>query len=168
MGMPQDQLMQLIKSQQDSATPGGLPPPPEMGNGAGDAPPMSAPMSTPEPKMGNREAAMINVSMALDLLEQSLPALGSETPEGKSILQAIRTMTGLLGPKKEKTAELQPAEILQLLQTLPQAGGASPEAKAMAGAPAIPGMNPNPPPPVPGAPGGGPMPLSQPPMQPSM
>jgi hypothetical protein len=125
-------------------------------------------MSTPEPKMGNREAAMINVSMALDLLEQSLPALGSETPEGKSILAAIRTMTGLLGPKKEKTAELQPAEILQLLQTLPQAGGASPEAKAMAGAPAIPGMSPNPPPPVPGAPGGGPMPLSQPPMQPSM
>jgi len=168
MSMPQDQLMQLIKSQQDSATPGGLPPPEVAGPGDAGAPPMSAPMSTPEPKMGNREAAMINVSMALDLLEQSLPALGSETPEGKSILAAIRTMTGLLGPKKEKTAELQPAEILQLLQTLPQAGGASPEAKAMAGAPAIPGMNPNPPPPVPGAPGGGPMPLSQPPMQPSM
>ena len=167
MGMPQDQLMSLIQSQRDSATPGGLPPTPEAaGPGDAGAPPMSAPMSTPEPKMGNREAAMINVSMALDLLEQSLPALGSETPEGKSILQAIRTMTGLLGPKKEKTAELQPAEILQLLQTLPQAGGASPEAKAMAGAPAIPGMSPNPPPPVPGAPGGGPMPLSQPPMQP--
>jgi len=169
MGMPQDQLMSLIQSQRDSATPTGLPPAPEAaGPGDAGAPPMSAPMSTPEPKMGNREAAMINVSMALDLLEQSLPALGSETAEGKSILQAIRTMTGLLGPKKEKTAELQPAEILQLLQTLPQAGGASPEAKAMAGAPAIPGMNPNPPPPVPGAPGGGPMPLSQPPMQPSM
>ena len=167
MGMPQDQLMSLIQSQRDSATPGGLPPTPEAaGPGDAGAPPMSAPMSTPEPKMGNREAAMINVSMALDLLEQSLPALGSETPEGKSILLAIRTMTGLLGPKKEKTAELQPAEILQLLQTLPQAGGASPEAKAMAGAPAIPGMSPNPPPPVPGAPGGGPMPLSQPPMQP--
>lgn len=167
MAMPPDQLMQLIQSQRDSATPGGLPPAPEVaGPGDAGAPPMGAPMSTPEPKMGNREAAMINVSMALDLLEQSLPAIGSETAEGKQILAAIRTMTGLLGPKKEKTAELQPAEILQLLQTLPQAGGASPEAKAMAGAPAIPGMSPNPPPPVPGAPGGGPMPLSQPPMQP--
>ena len=91
MGMPQDQLMSLIQSQRDSATPGGLPPTPEAaGPGDAGAPPMSAPMSTPEPKMGNREAAMINVSMALDLLEQSLPALGSETPEGKSILQVLR------------------------------------------------------------------------------
>ena len=55
---------------------------------------------------------------------------------------AISQMTKLLGPKKAKTAELQPAEILQMLQTLPQAGGATPEGKAMAQAPAIPGMMP--------------------------
>ena len=57
-------------------------------------------------------------------------------------------MIGVLGVKKASTAELQPAEILQMLQSLPQAGGASPESKAMMSAPAIPGMAPEGPPPV--------------------
>jgi len=42
-----------------------------------------------------------------------------------------------------------------MLLTLPQAGGATPESKAMSSAPAIPGMMPTPP-------GGGAMPLPQP------
>ena len=46
-------------------------------------------MSTPAPKQGQREAAMINVSMALDLIEQSLPAIGSETPEGQSLMSVM-------------------------------------------------------------------------------
>ena len=146
MGVPSDQLMSMIKSQRDSATPNGIPAVPDGANQMGisdpSSPPMGAPMSTPEPKMGNREAAMINVSMAMDLLEQSLPAVGSESDEGKMILSAIRNMTSVLGPKKAKTSELQPAEILQMLQTLPQAGGASPEGKAMMQAPAVPGMSP--------------------------
>jgi len=146
MGVPSEELMNMIKSQRDSATPNGIPDVPtgsgEMGISDPNSPPMAAPMSTPEPKMGNREAALINVSMAMDLLEQSLPAIGSESAEGKQILSAIRSMIGVLGVKKASTAELQPAEILQMLQSLPQAGGASPEAKAMMSAPAIPGMAP--------------------------
>ena len=143
MGVPSDQLMQMIKSQRDGATPSGIPPAPEGVTGMSDtsASPMASPMSTPEPKMGNREAAMINLAMAMDLLEQSLPALGSETPEGQKILGAIRTMTSVIGPKKAKTNELQPAEIMQMLQTLPQAGGATAEGKAMQQAPQIPGMS---------------------------
>ena len=160
MGVPSDQLMQMIKSQRDGATPSGIPPAPEGVTGMSDtsAAPMASPMSTPEPKMGNREAAMINLAMAMDLLEQSLPALGSETPEGQKILGAIRTMTSVIGPKKAKTNELQPAEIMQMLQTLPQAGGATAEGKAMQQAPQIPGMSaPTPPPAMPGGmPGGAP------------
>jgi len=160
MGVPSDQLMQMIKSQRDGATPSGIPPAPEGVTGMSDtsASPMASPMSTPEPKMGNREAAMINLAMAMDLLEQSLPALGSETPEGQKILGAIRTMTSVIGPKKAKTNELQPAEIMQMLQTLPQAGGATAEGKAMQQAPQIPGMSaPTPPPAMPGGmPGGAP------------
>jgi len=160
MGVPSDQLMQMIKSQRDGATPSGIPPAPEGVTGMSDtsASPMASPMSTPEPKMGNREAAMINLAMAMDLLEQSLPALGSETPEGQKILGAIRTMTSVIGPKKAKTNELQPAEIMQMLQTLPQAGGATAEGKAMQQAPQIPGMSAQTPPPaMPGGmPGGAP------------
>jgi len=159
MAVAPDQLMQMIKSQKDAATPGGVPSadgaPTSMSDSA--TPPMGSPMSTPEPKMGNREASMINIGMATDLLEQALPALGSESPEGQKILNAIRTISGIIGPRKARTGELQQSEILQLLQNLPQAGGLSPEAKVMAGAPAVPGMSPTgqPTPPPPLAPPGG-------------
>jgi hypothetical protein len=135
---------------------------------------MASPMSTPEPKMGSREAALINVGMAMDLIEQSLPAIGSETGEGQKLVAALRSQTGAMGPRRQKVGELQNAEILQLLQNLPQAGGATPEMKAMAGMPAIPGMAgaggpPGAPPPMPGGmpggppPGGMPMPGGPPP-----
>jgi len=159
--MAGEDILNLIKAQKDGATPSGNPPPAPEGVNMSDAsaPPSSAPMSTPEPKMGNREGAMVNVSMAMDLLEQSLPAFGSESDEGRKILTAIRTMTDIIGPKKQKTGELQNAEILQLLQNLPQAGGATPAAKAMSQAPAIPGMAqqvpPAAPPTLPGAGGPG-------------
>jgi hypothetical protein len=155
MGVPSDKLMELMRGSRSagaeapapslvpSEITGNIPGSPSMSEDS--TPPMSSPMSTPEPKMGSKEAAMINVGMAMDLLEQSLPALGSESVEGQKALAAIRSLTGLMGPRKNKTNELQQSEILQMLQTLPQAGGASPEGRAMASAP-IPGM------PSPGAP----------------
>ena len=158
-------IMEMLKSQRDSATPQGVPPSPAPGTDMSDAstPPSAAPMSTPEPKMGNREGAMVNVSMAMDLLEQALPALGAESDEGRKIIAALRTMTDVIGPKKAKAGELQQSEILQLLQTLPQAGGATPEGKALSQAPSIPGMAqgaaPASPPPAGGGAGGAPAPM---------
>jgi hypothetical protein len=46
---------------------------------ADETPPMAAPMSTPEPKTGSREAALINIGMAMDLIEQSIAAIGSDS-----------------------------------------------------------------------------------------
>ena len=142
MSVPPDKLMELMRGSQAAA---GTPTPaPEATAGAmsdAETPPMASPMSTPEPMMGSKEAALINISMAMDLLEQSLPALGSESAEGQKALNAIRQLSGLIGPRKSKTNELQQSEILQMLQTLPQAGGATPEGRAMAQAP-IPGMPP--------------------------
>ena len=142
MSVPPDKLMELMKGSRSGAAP--MPTPQEMPMGDmsdNETPPMASPMSTPEPKMGSKEAALINISMAMDLLEQSLPAFGSESVEGQKALNAIRQLSGLIGPRKSKTNELQQSEILQMLQTLPQAGGATPEGKAMAQAP-IPGMPP--------------------------
>ena len=144
MSVPPDKLMELMRGSQAAAgapTPNEKEEPEEMDTELPEAPPMASPMSTPEPKMGNKEAALINISMAIDLLEQSLPAFGSVSEEGKKALNAIRTLSSLIGQKKGKTDELQQSEILQLLQTLPQAGGATPEGRAMAQAP-IPGMSP--------------------------
>jgi len=121
-------------------------------------PPMPAPMATPEPKAGEREAAMINVSMALDLLERSLPQIGSETPEGRKLMSALNSLTSIIGAKKPRTDELQAAEIMQLLGNLPQAQGAMPGGMPPGGAP----MPPAPPPPMPG----GGMPPAMPPGMP--
>lgn len=154
MSVPTDKLMELMRGPRSGG--GGAPSGMNMpgvgsetlpGAAPSDAgtPPTASPMSTPEPKMGSKEAAMINLSMAMDLLEQSLPALGSETEEGQKALRAITVLNGILGQRKNKTNELQQSEILQMLQTLPQAGGASPEARAIQQAP-IPGMPPGLPP----------------------
>ena len=140
MSVPSDKLMELMKGNQSAGAP--LPaPPPGANMSDAEVPPMGSPMSTPETKLGSKEAARINLGMAQDLLEQSLPAFGSDTDEGKAALSAISAINKVLGPRKNKTNELQQSEILQMLQTLPQAGGGTPEGKAMAAAP-IPGMSP--------------------------
>jgi hypothetical protein len=151
MSVPADKLMELMRGPKSAGAPAPMPQMPTAPQTDVETPPIAAPMSTPEPKMGSREAALINIGMAMDLIEQSLPALGSESEEGRKALDAIRNLTGVMGPRKAKTNELQQAEILQMLQSLPQAGGAAPEAKAIAQAP-IPGM-----PPMGGAPTPSPM-----------
>jgi hypothetical protein len=143
-------MMDLIRSQQGGAGATSPEIAPEAGMSDDSTPPMSSPMSTPEPKMGNKEGAMVNISMAMDLIEQALPNFGSSSPEGQKALSALRALTGLLGQKKQKTNELQQSEIIQMLQNLPQAGGATPEGRAMSQAPAVPNL-----PPMPGAGGGG-------------
>jgi len=160
MAASQDKLMELMSRGKKPETPAPIPSPMPTDNMSDTStPPMAAPMSTPEPKMGSKEGAMINLSMAMDLIEQSLPSLGSESEEGQKALAAIRALTGVIGQRKGKTNELQQSEILQMLQSLPK--GVGPDAMGtppMAG-PAGGGM---PPPPVPTAPppgGAGPQPM---------
>ena len=152
MSVPPDKLMELIGKQQGN--PAETPAASTTSMSDQTTAPMSAPMSTPEPKMGNREGALVNISMAMDLIEQALPSLGSESMEGQKALAAIRALTGLIGPRKQKTNELQQSEIIQMLQNLPQAGGATPEGRAMSQAPMVPNL-----PPMPGA---APSPMSMP------
>jgi hypothetical protein len=110
----------------------------EGGMDAEETPPMASPMSTPEPKMGSKEGAMINIQMALDLLQQSLPAIGSDSKEGAELTKVIGSLSKVFGAREAKTRELIPAEIMQMIQSLPQAGGATPEQRVAALAP-IPG-----------------------------
>jgi hypothetical protein len=152
MSVPPDQLMSLMgKGKGPAAAPPPMPPVGEAANMSdASTAPMAAPMSTPEPKLGNREGALVNLGMALDLIEQSLPALGSESEEGQKAMQALKVLSTVLGPRKGKTNELQQSEILQMLQSLPQAGGGTPESRSIASAPPVANM-----PPMPGMPPGG-------------
>jgi len=149
MGVPSDQLMKLMENQQkkkpkvevEVKTDGEEEADDESeGMSGDDTPPMSAPMSTPEPAMGSKEGAMVNISLAVDLIKRSLPGIGADSEEGRKALSAIKTLMSVVGERKDSAEELKQSEILQMLQSLPQAGGQSPEGKAMAAAPAIPGM----------------------------
>jgi hypothetical protein len=149
MGVPSDQLMKLMESQQkkkpkvevEVKTDGEEEADDEAeGMSGADTPPMSAPMSTPEPAMGSKEGAMVNISLAVDLIKRSLPGIGADSEEGRKALSAIKTLMSVVGERKDSAEELKQSEILQMLQSLPQAGGQSPEGKAMAAAPAVPGM----------------------------
>lgn len=126
------QLMQLVAGGAGKA---GGPPQPSPGAqpGAPDAgaAPGGSPMSTPQPAQGDKQSALVNVSLAMDLLEQTLPALGSETEEGSAILSCLAGLSKKFGHTRAKSQELAPAEIMQMMSQLPQAGGMSPEAKAM-------------------------------------
>ena len=144
MAVSSEEVMRLMEKQKGEKP---TPEAPEMGEGEQEeveteesASPMAAPMSTPEPKMGSREAALINIGMAMDLIEQSIAAIGSDSEEGQKVLSALKSLTAVIGERKNSVKELQQSEILQMLQALPQAGGATPESKALAQAPQIPGM----------------------------
>jgi hypothetical protein len=150
-GMPPE-LMKLIaggagKSAAPPQMPAGAPP-----QGAS---PGGAPMSTPQPAAGEKQNAMVNVTLAMDLLEQTLPSLGSESEEGQAVLSVLSKLSAKFGHTRAKSQELVPAELMQLMQSLPQMGGMSPEAKAMGQQPMqMPGM------PGGGMPGGQPQPMA--------
>jgi hypothetical protein len=149
MGVPSDELMKLMEKQQkkpkvevEVKTDGeeAEEEVEEEGMSGADTPPMSSPMSTPEPAMGSKEGAMVNISLAVDLMKRSLPGIGADSAEGRKVLAAMKSLMSVVGERKDSTEELKQSEILQMLQSLPQAGGQSPEGKAMAAAPAVPGM----------------------------
>lgn len=113
--------------------------------------PMAGPMVTPEPKTGEREMAIANLSIAMQLIQNSLAELGSDTQEAKDAVRAVKILEQITGTNKE-AGDLQRAEILRLMETL------SPEQQSAAMSqpappPAAPPM-PAPPtatPPMPGA-----------------
>lgn len=138
MSVPAEKLMELMRGQRSA---GAAMPKVEIEMedkeemSSEDTPPMGSPMSTPEPKLGNKEGALVNIGIVIDMLEQSLPAFGADSEQGKIVMDTISKLNKMLGGRKAQTNELQQAEIMQLMQTLPQAGGATPEGRAMAQAP---------------------------------
>jgi hypothetical protein len=130
MGVPQElmqKMMQGAGSPGGAAALGGAPPPMPPGaegGPAGQPPPQSpaaGPMSKPQDKRGLKAAAATNLHIAANMLEEALPAYGSESPEGQKILKILSLIGGLVG--KKDNSDLVPAEILQMVKRLPQMGG---------------------------------------------
>jgi hypothetical protein len=78
-------------------------------------------MPQPQQKEGLKAAAMTNIHIAANMIEQAIPVFGSETEEGKKLLKVLQ----ILGPMQAKrdSSDLVPAEVLQMVRNLPQAGG---------------------------------------------
>ena len=142
--MPDQALMQLMQGAGGKSAP---PPPPAAAGPAPGGAPVGSPMTTPQPNEGEQQAAMVDISMAFDLLEKSMAAFGTETPQGQALHKALGVMTKEFGEKREKAKPLVPAELMQLMSGLPQAGGGSPEMAAAAGGGMPPGGAPPPQPP---------------------
>lgn len=126
MSMPPDQMAQ-------SMPPQGVSPPPSDTPGMPSAAPLSGPMSTPEPADGQKQAGVVNIHMAISLLEQALPMLGSQSDEGQLVLTSLKSLSKHFGSSGGK--ELVPSELKMLMQ---QQGGQSgpPPTPDGAGAPA--------------------------------
>lgn len=106
-----------------AAAPGGAPQP-----GAQPAPGTQKPgpasqMPQPQEKEGLKEAARVNVHIAMNMLEQALPVFGSETKEGRNILKTLNALAKDFGDSD--TSDLHPAEIRQMVGAMPQSGGGS-------------------------------------------
>lgn len=130
MSVPAE-LMDVMAGGGGKGTPPG-PGPLDQPQGANQAP-AGGPMSTPQPKEGLEQSALINIAMVFQLLEQSLGAFGSPTPKGKAILSALKGLTTAFGDERQKSEGLIPAELMQLTQAVPGAGGGPAAAKAMGG-----------------------------------
>ena len=111
--------------------------PPEQGVAGG---PTSTPMSTPQPNEGLKQAARTQVQIARRQLEHALPALGSDTDEGKAVLKCLNTLSGPFGKTEDKDRELIPAEIASLVSGAGGPDGGAGAAKPPASAQPAPAM----------------------------
>ena len=130
------QLMQLVGG-------GGAGGPAPQGAPQGPAAgPAGSPMSNPQVPEGDKQNAIVTVSMAMDLLAHTIPGLGVKSEEGQAVMDCLTKLGKHFGTARTKSKDLIPAELMQLMGSLPQAGGMSPEAKAMGQQPMPGGMQP--------------------------
>ena len=144
-GIPPE-LMKLMGGAGGAPGAGGPPQPGMPGAGAGGMPPTSAPMSTPQDNAGEKQAAKVRVQQAMDLLELSLPELGSESPEGIEVIKCLSVLGKKFGgADRARSKELMPAEIMNLVASLPHGAGGMKPPQPGAGGPPGGGMPPMPP-----------------------
>lgn len=121
MSVPPNLMKQMIAQQ---GAPTGAPTPGPASDAARTMPPAAAPFATPQEKRGNKATAMANVHIAFTLLQQAIPDLGADTPEGQTIIKAVQSI-GKLTTDRDNS-DLVPAEIMQMVKQMPQMGGGTP------------------------------------------
>lgn len=93
-------------------------------------------MAQPTPNDGAKQMAAVNVEGAMQMLEQALPGLGSNSEEGACVLKALSHLSKYFN--RQKNAELVPAQLMELARAQKQ----SPMAGMMGGGGGAPGAAP--------------------------
>jgi hypothetical protein len=132
MAVKTQDMMDLMKADQGMGGEPATPPPFEQEETTA---PMASPLSTPEPKRGEEEAARLNIMMALDMMQQALAAFAMGSEESQTIEKVIAEITRRFGERESDSRRLMPSEIIQMIQSLPQAGGATPGQREAMSAP---------------------------------
>ena len=83
--------------------------------------PGASPTPQPQQKRGLKLAAMSNLTIAQNMLEQSLTAFEPEDKEYKAILKCLNNLAPLAS--KSDASDLVPAEVMRMVGQLPQMGG---------------------------------------------
>jgi hypothetical protein len=150
------QLMQAMMARQGggaSAAPGAAPgatpgmgTPPRPGGAPGA--PMAAGMTTPQAQQGRQAMGHVQVQIAMQVLEHALPMLGSGSKEGAAVIRSLDSLSKTFGNKDN--GDLVPAQLVSMIQQMPQMGGGSPMqrqllAQLQHGGPPQPGAAPPPP-----------------------
>ena len=52
-------------------------------------------MSQPTPNDGSMQMGRVNAETAMEMLEQAIPTLGSDTPEGHAVIKALAILARL-------------------------------------------------------------------------
>lgn len=79
-------------------------------------------MSQPQEKKGAKTAALTNLKIAQNMLEQALTAFGPEDDEYKAVLDCLTKLAKLAG-KAGDASDLVPAQVMRMVGQLPQMGG---------------------------------------------
>lgn len=115
------QIMQAMMARQGAQPPAGGAPP---GASAGSAAPMAAGMTMPQSQAGKQTLGHVQVQIAMQVLEQALPMLGSNSKEGAAVIRSLDSLAKTFGNKDN--GDLVPAQLVSMMQNMPQMGGGAP------------------------------------------
>lgn len=97
--------------------------------------PQGSPMAQPTPNDGERQMGMVQAETAMQMLEQAIPLLRSNTPEGSAAVDALKLLSKALGARQQ-SQQLVPAQIAEMARAQQQTPIAQLMAGGQGGAPA--------------------------------